>query len=176
MIYQSTPVLGFAAWSGTGKTTLLSKVIPIISAKGYNVGVIKHVHHKFDIDTPGKDSYILRKSGASQIVAASQHRLAYIQEHTQASDDPQLLDALKTLKTETLDIIVVEGYKHEHLPKIELSRSAVDKPPLYPDDPQIFALACDYTADADLPLDILDINNPEQVAQYIIEWMIQLTP
>ncbi len=171
MIYKNLPVLGFAAWSGTGKTTLLTRIIPLLKARGYRLGIIKHVHHAFDIDKPGKDSYKLRKSGACQIIAASKSRLAYIREMEDQMDEPQLVDALSTLYTDDLDLILVEGYKHETLPKIELSRSEINRPPLFPHDSDIFAVACDQPERMDAPIDVLDINNPQQITDYIIDWV-----
>ncbi len=170
MIYNKLPVLGFAAWSGTGKTTLLTRIIPLLKERGYRLGIVKHVHHKFDIDIPGKDSYKLRKAGAMQVVAASKHRVAYIRELDDPKDEPSLLDALGVLDTSDLDIILVEGYKHEAVPKIELSRREIERPRLFPNDSRIFAIACDYTEDIDAPIDILDINQPSQIVDYIIQW------
>lgn len=171
MIYNNLPVLGFAAWSGTGKTTLLTRIIPLLKERGYRIGIVKHVHHKFDIDIPGKDSYRLRKAGAMQVIAASRHRLAYIRELDDANGEPSLLDALATLETSDLDLILVEGYKHEPVPKIELSRSEIQRPKLYPEDTKIFAIACDYGDEIDAPIDVLDINQPAQIVDYIVNWV-----
>lgn len=170
MIYNELPVLGFAAWSGTGKTTLLTKMIPLLKERGYRLGIVKHVHHKFDIDIPGKDSYKLRKAGAMQVIAASRHRLAYIRELETPKDEPSLREALGTLETSELDLILVEGYKHETVPKIELSRKEVQRPLLYPKDSRIFAIACDYGDEIEAPIDVLDINQPDKIVDYIIEW------
>ncbi|MCB1757661.1 MAG: molybdopterin-guanine dinucleotide biosynthesis protein B, partial [Gammaproteobacteria bacterium] len=128
MIYKGIPVLGFAAWSGTGKTTLLTRIIPLLNERGYRLGIIKHVHHAFDIDKPGKDTYRLRKSGASQIIAASRHRLAFIRELEDLLEEPSLQDALDTLHTDELDLILVEGYKHQPIAKIELYRPVLAYP------------------------------------------------
>lgn len=170
MIYNNLPILGFAAWSGTGKTTLLTRIIPLLKERGYRLGIVKHVHHKFDIDIPGKDSYKLRKAGAMQVIAASRHRLAYIREFDDPKDEPSLFEALETLETSELDLILVEGYKHEAVPKIELSRKEIQRPKLYPDDPRIFAIACDYGDEIEAPIDILDINQPTQIVDYIVKW------
>ncbi len=171
MIYNGLPVLGMVAWSGTGKTTLLTQVIPLLKEYGYRIGIIKHVHHQFDIDKPGKDSYKLRKSGADQIIAASRHRMAFIRELEDSFAEPALIDALSTLHTDSLDLILVEGYKHEAIDKIELNRSLLNKPLLFPNDKNIFAIICDNPDQIDTSIDILDINKPKQVADYIDHWI-----
>ena len=171
MIFKGLPVLGFAAWSGTGKTTLLTHVIPLLKDSGYRLGIVKHVHHAFDIDKPGKDSYKLRKAGAAQIIAASRQRMAFIRELESPKDEPALQEALETLHTEELDLILVEGYKHESVPKIELSRRELKRPLLYPEDCDIFAIASDDPRLTSAPIDILDINNPQQITDYIIQWI-----
>ncbi len=173
MIYKGIPVLGFAAWSGTGKTTLLTRIIPILDQRGFRLGIVKHVHHAFDIDKPGKDSYKLRKSGARQIVAASRQRLAFIRELDDKVDEPRLIDALDTLHTDCLDLILVEGYKHESYPKIELYRESVGKPQLFPKDPDIFAVATDSIINTDTSKDFLDLNNYQEIADYVVSWTDQ---
>ncbi len=163
------PLLGFAAYSGTGKTTLLSKLIPLFKAKGYRIGVIKRTHHNIDIDKPGKDSFILRESGASQMVIASPNKTAIIIEQPEKQEEPSLADALTNLQTDSLDFVLVEGFKHADLPKIELHRKGLGKPTLYPTDPNIIAIALDHDLEEKYPnsLDILDINNLQQIADYI---------
>ena len=163
------PVLGFAAYSGTGKTTLLSKLIPLLKNKGYRIGVIKHTHHNIDIDKPGKDSYVLRESGASQIVIASRNRTSIIIEQPEARKEPLLSDALENLQTDSIDFVLVEGFKHADLVKIELHRKSLGKPTIFPDDPNIIAIALDYKLEQSIPScpDILDINNPHEIADYI---------
>ena len=170
MIYKGIPVIGFAAWSGTGKTTLLTRVIPILVENGVRTGVIKHVHHAFDIDKPGKDSYQLRASGASQIVASSNRRLAFIREFDNLRDDPQLTDALETLHTDELDLILVEGYKHENLPKVEVHRATLGKTLMFPQDPSFVAIASDSPIESATGLTQLDMNKPEEVAAFVMQW------
>jgi molybdopterin-guanine dinucleotide biosynthesis protein B len=167
------PLLGFCAWSGSGKTTLLTKLIPLLSASGLNIGVIKHAHHNFDIDYPGKDSYQLREAGAKQILVASRHRMAWIREIDEQQDEPSLDDALNALDLEKLDLILIEGFKHEHFPKIEIHRPALMKPLLFPDDKEIIAIASDgeFESGKSLPdnVNLLDLNQPEEIARFVIE-------
>ena len=173
MIYKGIPVIGFAAWSGTGKTTLLTRVIPILVEHGLRTGVIKHVHHAFDIDKPGKDSYKLRASGASQIVASSNRRLAFIREFDKLREDPQLADALDTLYTDELDLILVEGYKHESFPKVEVHRASLGKPLMFLQDSSFVAIASDSPIESAAHLTQLDMNKPEDVAAFVLEWCRQ---
>ena len=168
----TVPVLGFAAWSGTGKTTLLKQLLPLLQNEGVRVGMIKHAHHDFDIDHPGKDSYELRKAGARQMLIASARRWALMVENKDRQADPVLGELLSHLDTDRLDLILVEGFKHEAIPKIELHRRNVDKPWLYPDDPDILAVACDGPAPGDCALPQLDLNQPAVIARFILENML----
>jgi molybdopterin-guanine dinucleotide biosynthesis adapter protein len=161
------PVLGFAAWSGTGKTTLLSRLLPILRQAGLRCALLKHAHHNFDIDHPGKDSYELRKAGASQVLIASRRRWALMVEN-EREQDPPLQEMLGRLDPTQADIVLVEGFKHEHLPKIELYRPALGKPLLYPDDPDIIAIASDKPMEAPLPR--LDLNDPTAIAAFIADF------
>ena len=163
---SKVPVLGFAAFSGTGKTTLLLKLLPLIRARGYRIGMIKHAHHAFEIDHAGKDSYALRKSGVEQIVIGSRHRLAYIQEH-EKMQEPSLDDLLGELKQEQLDLILVEGFKHASIPKIELHRPSLGGSLLYPDDPDIIAIAHDAATALPTSLPQLNINNTDSIVDFI---------
>lgn len=169
MIEFDLPIMGFAAYSGTGKTTLLSKVIPLLTAKGYRIGIIKHTHHNIDIDKPGKDSHVLREAGASQTVIASRNRTAIIIEKPEATDKPKLEDALANLQTSSLDIVLVEGFKAAKFAKIELHRESLAKPYLHPDDPNIIAIATDHDIEheSELSIETLDINQPQQIADFI---------
>jgi len=160
------PVIGFAAWSGTGKTTLLRKIIPLLRERGIRVGMIKHAHHGFDIDIPGKDSYELRKAGADQMLVASARREALVVERV-SDTDPDLNRLLTRLDQDTLDLLLVEGFKHETFPKIELYRAARGKPPMYPGDHTIIAVAADSVLPESTELPVLDINDPGQVAGFI---------
>ncbi len=162
------PVLGFAAFSGTGKTTLLEKVIPMLCKMDYRVGMIKHAHHQFDIDKPGKDSFRLRKAGASQMLIASDQRTALMIEN-ETSQEPRLETLLSQLKQDELDLILVEGFKHVHFPKIELHRKELDKTLLYNEDDSIVAIATDDMSIEPDSIPVLDINNPGQIADFIKE-------
>ncbi|TCK18914.1 molybdopterin guanine dinucleotide biosynthesis accessory protein MobB [Thiogranum longum] len=160
------PVIGFAAYSGTGKTTLLTQLLPALSAQGLRIGMIKHSHHDFEIDKPGKDSYRLRAAGAQQILIASPHRTVWIGENTQPRE-PQLAALLARIMPDSVDLVLVEGFRHVEFPKIELHRTATGKPLLYPEDPSIIAIATDEPLDTTLPC--LDINQPQTVAEFILE-------
>jgi molybdopterin-guanine dinucleotide biosynthesis protein MobB len=161
------PVLGFAAWSGTGKTTLLSQVLPLLRGSGLRCALVKHAHHDFDIDHPGKDSYELRKAGAGQVLIASRRRWALMVER-EYEQDPPLAELLRHLDPTQADLVLVEGFKHEHLPKIELHRPALGRPLLYPDDPDIIAVASDRPLDVPIPR--LDLNDPASIAAFVVEF------
>lgn len=167
-----TPVLGFAAYSGTGKTTLLTRLIPLLKKRNIRLGIIKHAHHNFDIDHPGKDSYELRKSGADHMLIASRKRWALMVENEYDNEDPSLRFLIGKIDSPDLDLILVEGFKHEHFPKIELRRAELNKDLLFPQDNSIIALATDAPvnpAENLRKIDQLDINDPEQIATYICD-------
>jgi molybdopterin-guanine dinucleotide biosynthesis protein B len=161
------PILGFAAFSGTGKTTLLARLIPMLKSNGLRVGLIKHSHHNFEIDKPGKDSFRLRAAGASPVMLISKSRRAIITEIT-PEKEPRLDDQLKLFDQSELDLILVEGFKAEPFPKIELHRPLLNKPLLYPDDPHIIAIASDCALETPPQLTQLDINRPEVIASFIL--------
>ncbi len=165
------PILGFAAWSGTGKTTLLRRLLPILAGRGIRVGMIKHAHHDFDVDTPGKDSYELRKAGAAQMLISSRRRWALMVERP-ADREPPLDEVLLELDQELLDLILVEGFKHERFPKIELHRPGFGRPLLHPCDDTIVAIATDTPLDAPVSLPMLDLNSPAEIASYVIDTMM----
>ncbi len=168
MIDYPIPLLGFAAYSGTGKTTLLRKIIPLLAAKGIRIGMVKHTHHNIDVDQPGKDSYELRKSGTAQMVLASPKRTTLIVEHAEQIDS-DLTSALGLLQTDSLDLVLVEGFKHEDIPKIELHRKEMERPFIYPKDPNIIAIV--VAEDLELKnaehLVRLNFNEPEGLADFI---------
>lgn len=171
------PMVGFCAWSGTGKTTLLTQLLPILVAKGLRVAVVKHAHHNFDIDHPGKDSFELREAGASQMLITSRRRMAIITEFEEDRAEPSLSDALERLNMQELDLILVEGFKHESYPKIELHRPELKKSLMFPDDPTIIAIASDavITENSNI-LPKLNLNNPPQIAQFIIDNILVTKP
>jgi len=166
------PVLGFAASSGTGKTTLISRLIPILNERGLKVGLVKHSHHDFDIDQPGKDSYRLRKAGASPVVLVSSHRRAVITELP--SQEPTLEEQLYCFSNDPVDLVIVEGFKHEVFPKIELHREELNCAFLHTDDPSIIAIASNTNVNSNIPC--LSINAPEQVADFITHHFLNLNP
>lgn len=165
------PVLGFVAASGTGKTTLLSRIIPLLRARGLRCAVIKHSHHDIEIDRPGKDSHRLRESGAGQVILASPHRTFWVQEGDGVSE-PRLADLLDRLDSATLDLVLVEGFRFEHLPKIEVHRPALAAPLLCANDPDVIALASDAVVrSAPAHVSVLALNQPGQVADFIVSWL-----
>lgn len=166
-LLHNPPVLGIAAWSGAGKTTLLTRLLPLLRARGLRVGMIKHAHHDFDIDHPGKDSYELRKAGAEQMLVASNQRWALMVE-APADGDASLWDMLARLERGKLDLVLVEGFRHERFPKLELHRAALGKPLLFPDDDAIIALACDTPVNTPLPR--LDLGDPAAIAAFIVDF------
>jgi molybdopterin-guanine dinucleotide biosynthesis protein MobB len=170
MIVTPIPVLGMAAYSGTGKTTLLTRLIPLLKAEGLRIGVIKHAHHKVDVDRPGKDSYELRKAGAGQVLLATARRWVLMVEEA-ADDDPDLQIMLGRLDLTRLDLILVEGFRHVAYPKIELHRPSMGKPLLFPGDPSIIAVAADAGLPVSTELPLLDINQPAMIRDFILRWL-----
>ncbi|CAK2643035.1 Molybdopterin molybdenumtransferase [Vibrio crassostreae] len=160
------PLLGFAAYSGTGKTTVLEALLPLLTDAGLKVGVLKHAHHDFDVDKPGKDSYRLRKAGANQMLISSRNRHVMMTETPEAEADFDYL--LTRFNTNTLDLILVEGCKNIAFPKIELHRDEVGKPWLFPNDDNIIAIAADSKVESDLPQ--MAISDLEAIRDFIIEY------
>ena len=173
MQHASIPILGFAAFSGTGKTTLLEQIIPLLKQQGLRIALIKHSHHNFQIDQPGKDSFRLREAGASPVMLVSSHRRAIITEFA-AAQEPKLDDQLKLFDQSELDLILVEGFKAEAFPKIELHRAAINKPLLFPNDPNIIAIATDTPLITQNTPTQLDINQPDMIATFILKQFLRL--
>ncbi|GMQ96004.1 MAG: hypothetical protein BMS9Abin14_493 [Gammaproteobacteria bacterium] len=169
------PIVGFAACSGTGKTTLLKELLPLLRTRGLRVGVVKHAHHSFDLDHPGKDSYELRKSGAAQMLIASRSRWALVVELARERE-PRLDEVLLELDQAALDLILVEGFKDEHFPKIELHRQSLGQPLLFPEDDAIIAVASDTPLDDTRRLPQLDLNRPEEIAAFIVDYVAKEDP
>jgi molybdopterin-guanine dinucleotide biosynthesis adapter protein len=133
-------IIGLAGWSGAGKTTLLAKVLPRIVARGLTVSTLKHAHHSFDLDQPGKDSHTHRMAGATEVLIASVNRYALMHELRGAAE-PSLHELLEKLSP--VDLVVIEGFKTARYPKLEVFRAEVGKPPLHPDDPFVVGIASD---------------------------------
>jgi molybdopterin-guanine dinucleotide biosynthesis protein B len=155
-------VIGIAGWSGSGKTTLLARLIPVLVADGCRVSTVKHAHHAFEIDRPGKDSHTHRIAGASEVIVASARRWALIHE-LREEPEPPLYELLAQLGP--ADLVLVEGFKREALPKIEVHRPALGKPLLQPDDPHIVAVATDATLD--LPVPVLRLDDIAAIAAFV---------
>ena len=163
------PLLAIAAWSGTGKTTLLKKLLPELCAKGIRPGLIKHTHHNMDVDKPGKDSYELRKAGAAQTLVASRQRWALMTE-TPEEEELDLAFLVSRMDASKLDLVLVEGFKHEAVAKIMLFRQDAGHPvnELIIDEHTI-AVASDITLNVDVP--VLDLNNLPEIVAFIVAWL-----
>jgi molybdopterin-guanine dinucleotide biosynthesis protein B len=161
-------VVGFAGYYGSGKTTLVEKLIPALKLRGLRVSVVKHAHHKFDIDHPGKDSHRHREAGAFEVVIASNKRLALVREY-EREHEPKVHHLIAELY-DGVDWVLVEGFKSSDLLKIEVWRAANDKPVRYPDDDFIAAIATDDAAQLPVAtgLDVLDLNQADDVAEWLV--------
>ncbi|MEO5862011.1 MAG: molybdopterin-guanine dinucleotide biosynthesis protein B [Burkholderiales bacterium] len=155
-------VIGFAGFSGSGKTTLIEAVIPLLVSRGLRVSLIKHAHHDFDVDRPGKDSYRHRAAGADEVLVTSSRRWVVMHELRDAAE-PSLNDHLRRLSD--CDIALVEGFKRAPITKIEVHRAALNAPLIYPTDPHVVAVATDEKLSTLLPQ--LDINDPADIANFI---------
>ena len=163
-------IIGLAGWSGSGKTTLLAKVIPRIVARGLEVSTLKHAHHGFDVDQPGKDSHTHRMAGASEVLVSSANRWALV--HELRGQAEPVLGALLT-KLSPVDLVVVEGYKAEPHPKLEVYRAAVGKPLLHPNDPAIVAIASDEAL-PQVKVPVIDLNDIEAIADMLLQHAVSL--
>ena len=158
-------LIGLAGWSGSGKTTLLAKLIPVLIARGRTISTLKHAHHEFDIDKPGKDSHTHRLAGATEVLISSARRWALMHELRDAPEQ-SLRELLPRLSP--VDLVIVEGYKTSTHPKLEVHRAAVGKPLLYPNDANVVALASD-TQPPNLTLPFADLNDVEAIADLVDE-------
>jgi len=165
---STVPLLGIVAFSGTGKTTLLKQLIPFLRQQGIRVGLIKHTHHSVDIDTPGKDSFELRKAGADQTMVASSSRWALMTE-TPAQEELDLQYLASRFDSQFLDLILVEGFKHEAIAKIALHRHGTGKDFAELIDDHVLAVASDIPLDSQIKQ--LDLNNVAEVGEFIVEWL-----
>lgn len=160
-------VIGFAGWSGSGKTSLIERVIALLTERGLKVSLIKHAHHAFDIDHAGKDSWRHRRAGCGEVLVSSRRRWSLIHE---LDDAPELSLEVLLGKLSPCDLVLVEGFKHAPIPKIEVRRTAVREPLLFPGDPHIVAVATDAPLETALPQ--LDINDAAAVADFIVARML----
>jgi molybdopterin-guanine dinucleotide biosynthesis adapter protein len=157
-------VLGLAGWSGSGKTTLITKLIPLLASRGVRVATLKHAHHAFDVDQPGKDSYEHRKAGACEVIVSSARRWVQMHE-VGAGTEATLPELLRRLSP--CDLVLVEGFKTERHPKMEVFRASVGKGPLHPEDRRIVAIA----SDQDFPgagIPVVDIDDIAAVADVVL--------
>lgn len=157
-------IVGLAGWSGSGKTALIEGLIPELARHGLRVTTVKHAHHDFEIDVPGKDSWRHRAAGATEVVVSSARRWAVVHEN-RGTPEPALADIVARLSP--TDIVLVEGYKHHAHPKIEVHRPSTGASLLYRDDATIIAVASDAPIDG-LPVPLLDLNDPARIAAYIV--------
>jgi molybdopterin-guanine dinucleotide biosynthesis protein B len=157
-------IIGLAGWSGSGKTTLLAKVIPRLVVRGLRVSTLKHAHHAFDVDQPGKDSHTHRMAGATEVLVSSANRWALV--HELRGDAELTLAALLT-RLSPVDLVLVEGYKRELHPKLEVHRPSLGKPLIHPDDPAIVAVASDEPVPA-ARVAVIDLDDVEGIAEFLI--------
>lgn len=158
-------IIGLAGWSGSGKTTLITKLIPRLLARGVKVSTLKHAHHGFDLDRPGKDSFMHREAGATEVLISSARRWAIL--HELRGEEEWDLGAL-VAKMSPVDLVLVEGFKRDAFPKLEIHRVANGKPLLYPQDPHIVAVASD-SALPDVALPVLDLNSIDPIADLLLK-------
>ncbi|SDK88608.1 molybdopterin-guanine dinucleotide biosynthesis protein B [Modicisalibacter muralis] len=169
---ETLPLLGIAAWSGTGKTTLLEALLPRLGEHGRRVAVIKHAHHDFDVDQPGKDSHRLREAGAMPMLVASRARFALMME-TPGREDADLAMLIDQVRPLEPDLVLIEGFKAWPLPKLELHRPALGKPLLAFEDAWIHAVASDEALALPDAVELLDLNDLGALASYVAAWSSQ---
>lgn len=157
-------IFGFAGWSGSGKTTLVEKLIPRFVRRGLRVSLVKHAHHNFDVDTPGKDSYRHRQAGASEILVTSSRRWVLMHE-LRGAQEPSFDEQVK--RVSPCDLLLVEGFKFAPIPKLEVWRKETGEALLHPNDPHIVAVATDARIESKLPL--LDLNDDAAIARFILK-------
>ena len=163
-------IIGLAGWSGSGKTTLITKVLPRLIARGHRVSTVKHAHHGFDMDQPGKDSFMHRAAGATEVAISSARRFAILHELRDEAewDLPDLL-----AKLSPVDLVLVEGFKRDAFPKLEIHRAANGKPLLHPDDPHIVAVASDAPV-PDSKVPVIDLNDIDAIADILLKRAVPL--
>jgi molybdopterin-guanine dinucleotide biosynthesis protein B len=156
-------IFGIAGYSGSGKTTLIEKLIPVFTQRGLAVSLIKHAHHTFDVDQPGKDSYRHRHAGASEVLVTSSRRWVLMHE-LRGEHEPRFEDQLRHLSP--CDLLIVEGFKYAPIPKLEVWRAATGEPLLHPNDPHFVAVVTDAKVETRLP--VLDLNDAQAVAAFVV--------
>lgn len=159
-------ILGIAGYSGSGKTTLIEKLVPLLVQAGLRVSLVKHAHHEFDVDRPGKDSWRHREAGCTEVLVSSSRRWALMHE-LRGEAEPALEEQLKHLSP--CDLVLVEGYKRDPIPRIEVHRAGGDRALLFPDDPYVIAVASDEPVDTTLPRFGLD--DAPSIARFILEFV-----
>lgn len=156
-------IFGFAGWSGSGKTTLIEKLIPLFVQRGLKVSLIKHAHHTFDVDQPGKDSYRHRHAGCTEVLVSSSRRWALVHE-LRGAPEPGFEDLIERLSP--CDLVLIEGFKRERVPKLEVYRGSTGEPLLHPQDQDIVAIATDQRLGTKLPQ--FDLNDAPVIASFIL--------
>lgn len=157
--------IGFIGYSDSGKTTLIEKLVALFGARGLRVAAIKHAHHGFDMDRPGKDSYRYREAGAQQVLIATAQRWALLTETVRPATLEEVLAQLAPC-----DLAVIEGFRSEgDIPRIEVRRMANTEPPLFPGDPNVIAIAADHAVDTRLP--VLDLNDTAKIAAFVLAYL-----
>jgi molybdopterin-guanine dinucleotide biosynthesis protein B len=169
---QTPKIIGLAGWSGAGKTTLIMRLIPLLAARGLSVSTIKHAHHDFDIDKPGKDSYEHRRAGAREVLVSSAGRWALMHE-LRGEPEPNLTDLVSKLGP--VDLVLVEGFKRTTPAKIEVHRSLLGQPFLYPEDQAVVAVASDVAVPLPPGLPGLALEDVETIADFIIKRAVPAT-
>ncbi len=159
-------VMGLAGWSGSGKTTLMMRLLPELIGRGLTVSTMKHAHHNFDIDQPGKDSYVHRSAGATEVVVSSVNRWALMHEN-RGGPEPSAAELMRQMTP--VDLVLIEGFKREPHPKLEVYRRANGKPLLHPQDPHIVAIASDGSL-PEVALPVLVLNDTRAIADFILDY------
>jgi molybdopterin-guanine dinucleotide biosynthesis protein B len=165
-------IIGLAGWSGSGKTTLITKLIPRLIARGITVSTLKHAHHGFDLDQPGKDSFFHRAAGATEVLISSAKRWAILHE---LREEPEWDLAVLVGKMSPVDLVLVEGFKRDAFPKLEIHRVANGKPLIHPEDSHIIAVACDSALPA-AQVPVIDLNDIERIADLLLKHAVPIGP
>jgi molybdopterin-guanine dinucleotide biosynthesis protein B len=159
-------ILGLAGWSGSGKTTLVARLLPMLTARGLRVSTVKHAHHSFDMDKPGKDSYVHREAGATEVLVTSAHRWALLHEN-RGTPEPSMADLIEYMTP--VDLLLIEGFKAHPHDKLEIYRPGNGKPLLANDDPHIVAVATDEVGAVSVKVPVFDLNDIATIADFIID-------